>query len=224
VGKLRIDINNVGITFLMAKETYNVGTENPFYGKHHSIESREKMANAHKGKTLTEEHKRKISEAQKGDKHYNWKGGKKKRTDGYIFVCSPNHPFKQYKNYVFEHRLVIEQWLRTNEPDHPALIEIDGVKYLRRSWITHHINEIRSDNRIENLKLMTPHEHRSFHSKGKKNAMFGRHHSDETKKKIGNRYYPKGKLSPLYGKPLPKETKRKISIAKRKRDRGDINK
>ena len=199
------------------------GTKNPFYGEHHSLESRRKMSNAHKGKILTDEHKRKISDAIKGDTHYNWKGGRKKRTDGYVYIHSPNHPFKQYKNYVFEHRLVMEQWLRENEPNHLALIEIDGVKYLRRNWISHHINKLRDDNRIENLKVMTFYEHRSFHSKGKRNPMFGRHHSDETKRKISDRYYPKGKVNPLYGRHLSEETKRKISIAKKRRGKDGEN-
>ena len=39
------------------------GVRNPFYGKHHTEESKEKMRAAKVGKKLTEEHKRKISES-----------------------------------------------------------------------------------------------------------------------------------------------------------------
>jgi len=62
-------------------------------GKHHSKKSKEKMRKSHLGKKLSEEHKRKIglagfgrtvteetrekiSKAQRGEKHYNWKGDK----------------------------------------------------------------------------------------------------------------------------------------------------
>ena len=69
------------------------GEKNPFYGKHHteetrkhlkekwkgrgpvSEETRAKLSRARKGKKFTEEHKRKISESQKGEKGNNW--GKK---------------------------------------------------------------------------------------------------------------------------------------------------
>lgn len=45
------------------------GENNPMYGKHHSEETKKKMSESHKGKTLepfTEEHKTKISESNKG--------------------------------------------------------------------------------------------------------------------------------------------------------------
>ena len=48
------------------------GENNGFYGKHHSVETRRKLSEAHKGRKfgpLSEETKRKISEAQKGKKH-----------------------------------------------------------------------------------------------------------------------------------------------------------
>jgi len=69
------------------------GNKNGFYGKHHdsktreimkekaanrppvSDETREKLSNIRKGRKFTEEHKRKISEAQKGEKGNNY--GKK---------------------------------------------------------------------------------------------------------------------------------------------------
>lgn len=41
------------------------GKENPFYGKHHTEESKRKMSEAHKNKKLTEEHKYKISKNSK---------------------------------------------------------------------------------------------------------------------------------------------------------------
>ena len=36
-------------------------------------------------------------------------------------------------------------------------------RYLSEDEVVHHINNTRDDNRIENLKLMTKHEHMSMH-------------------------------------------------------------
>lgn len=46
-----------------------IGENNGFYGKHHSEESRKKMAESRKGRKLSDEWKRKIGEAGKG-KHF----------------------------------------------------------------------------------------------------------------------------------------------------------
>ena len=42
-----------------------------------------------KGKHLPEEHKEKISIANRGNKNHNWKGGRSKNSDGYITICLP---------------------------------------------------------------------------------------------------------------------------------------
>ncbi|MDA2921718.1 NUMOD3 domain-containing DNA-binding protein [Patescibacteria group bacterium AH-259-L07] len=69
------------------------GNKNPFWGKHHTEESKIKMSKAHTGKKLSEEHrinmskalkgrkkseehKRNISKAQLGEKNHLWKGDK----------------------------------------------------------------------------------------------------------------------------------------------------
>jgi len=65
----------------------NLGKENPFYGKHHSEETRIKMKQNHWNKKLyfihprlnkkhSEETKMKISKANKGELSSNWLGGK----------------------------------------------------------------------------------------------------------------------------------------------------
>jgi len=46
---------------------------------------------------------------------------------------------------------------------------------------------------------------------GINNGMYGRHHSEETRKKIANRHYPTGKDHRLFGKKRSKETCRKMS-------------
>lgn len=88
--------------------------------------------------------RRTISEAaQRGEKSFHWKGGIAKHR-GYILLRSPNHPHVNSSGYVFKHRLAIEEHIG---------------RYLH-SWETvHHVNGIRDDNRIENLKLLPSGEH-----------------------------------------------------------------
>jgi uncharacterized protein (DUF1330 family) len=78
----------------------------------------------------------------------NWKGGRRIKDNGYIIVYAPQHPHNVRK-YVYEHRLVIEKHIG---------------RYLRKGEIVHHINGIRTDNRLKNLKLFSSDsKHRSLH-------------------------------------------------------------
>jgi hypothetical protein len=43
----------------------NIGEKNPMFGKHHSIETRNKQSILKKGKLKSEEHKQKMREAQR---------------------------------------------------------------------------------------------------------------------------------------------------------------
>ena len=107
-------------------------------GRKITKEWRRKISIARKGQKLSEETKRKIGLIQLGEKGSNWKGGKFKFSGGYVFVYNPTHPFRINKRYILEHRLVMEKHLG---------------RFLKPSEIVHHINGIKDDNRIENLKL-----------------------------------------------------------------------
>lgn len=62
------------------------GKNHPFYGKHHTEETKKKMSELHRGKKHTEESKKKMSESRKGEKN-----PKAKKiicvTTGEIFDC-----------------------------------------------------------------------------------------------------------------------------------------
>ena len=84
-------------------------------------------------------------------------------TDGYILERSANHPFN-VAGYVMQHRLVIENEMRKQVPEHHFLVEIDSVKYLKRGIEVHHVNEVKTDNRIENLIACTSSGHKDLHA------------------------------------------------------------
>ena len=75
----------------------------------------------------------------KGKDNPAWRGGKR-HSNGYVSIKVSNHPQKQAKGCVLEHRLVMEKYLG---------------RYLDPKEIVHHINGIRGDNRIKNLLLFS---------------------------------------------------------------------
>lgn len=84
------------------------------------------------------------------DKHYKWKGGIKILKGGYIGLMMKDHPFADPQGYYEEHRYVMEQHLG---------------RHLKPEEIVHHINFIKTDNRIENLMLFPSNSaHRQYHS------------------------------------------------------------
>lgn len=103
-------------------------------------------------------------EGPKGSDNLNWKGGSSVHAEGYIYRHAGEHPFAKCGRYVFEHRLVMEAWMRDKAPDHHFLVEVAGVKYLRAEIEVHHRNENKCDNRIANLLACTKGAHLSIHS------------------------------------------------------------
>lgn len=86
-----------------------------------------------------------------GKNHPMWKGGIIINTQGYAMVYSPNHPFCDKNKKVRRSRLVMEKHIG---------------RYLKPfpQELVHHKNEIKTDDRIENLKLCEGVKgHKAFH-------------------------------------------------------------
>lgn len=73
--------------------------------------------------------------SSRGTSNPNWNGGMRIRPDGYVYIWNPGHP-RSNRNYVMEHILVVEKAIG---------------KFLLPPHEVHHINEIRKDNRNQNL-------------------------------------------------------------------------
>ena len=84
----------------------------------------------------------------KGKNGHGWKGGKTKHSNGYVLIwvdsISQFADMRDHHNYIFEHRLVMAQHLG---------------RYLEGWEHIHHINGIKTDNRVENLRILCPNCH-----------------------------------------------------------------
>ena len=86
---------------------------------------------------------------RKGDKCWNWKGGRHLDSRGYVLVQlsagDTFYPMVDHKRYVAEHRLVMAKHLG---------------RCLAKKELVHHVNGIKADNHIENLELLSRTSHR----------------------------------------------------------------
>ena len=108
---------------------------------------------------------------KKGDKATN-----------YTFIYDCQHPFRNKEGFVREHRVVMENWLRRNNPTNINLIEINGLLYLKPTSIVHHINRLKYDNRVENLQVFERSGlHTVLHNSERKKSDIPRKYSDSIK-------------------------------------------
>ena len=84
-----------------------------------------------------------LPENTKANKNPSWQGGRVKTDEGYIRIYMPEHP-NSSKQYVLEHRLVMEQKLG---------------RYLTKDELVHHLNGNKSDNHEENLVVTSKIKH-----------------------------------------------------------------
>jgi hypothetical protein len=82
-----------------------------------------------------------IGHNSRGERNYNWKGGRDHNGRGYVRVYAPEHP-RAHRGRVYEHILVAEKALG---------------HYLPGSAEIHHLNFDRSDNRNANLVICQDH-------------------------------------------------------------------
>ena len=91
----------------------------------------------------------------------------------------------------------------------------------KKTYDIHHLDENKMNNSLSNLVYLTRSQHAKIHHKGENNSFYGKHHSYEAKKKIGEankgRTFSeewKKKLSEAAkGRTFSEETKKKLSEA-----------
>lgn len=83
-------------------------------------------------------------------KNPTWKGGRTVASNGYVLIKQPDHPLADARGYVYEHRLVASEMLG---------------RPLRPGELVHHRNGAKSDNRPENLEIVTRWQHGVEHRK-----------------------------------------------------------
>jgi hypothetical protein len=138
IGTVFNRIHRFGIQSRPQKETFT------YKGRKHTPEDLVKMSKFQKGKVLSSETKAKIGEAHK----IHTSGHSKLRRDGYKSIYYPDHPNSSIGGYIMARRLVMEAHLGRS---------------LSPGEVVHHINGNRTDNRIENMVVMTASAHMSYH-------------------------------------------------------------
>lgn len=85
----------------------------------------------------------------RGSRHYRWRAGGTAASNGYVRIrVGRKHPFADPNGYAYEHHIV---WASAGNPRPP------------KGWLLHHVNGDKSDNRLENLRLVRRGEHNAEH-------------------------------------------------------------
>ena len=80
----------------------------------------------------------------------NGYGHTKRHNQGYVLVYVPHHPNAHKDGYSMLHTVILERSIG---------------RYLKKDEVAHHINGVKNDNNVSNLKLMKIKEHQSMHMK-----------------------------------------------------------
>jgi len=95
----------------------------------------------------------------KGILNDSWKSDVKITHYGYRKIRALDHPFKDIDDFVFEHRLIAEKYLLTSENS----IKVGDKSYLKDTYVVHHEDFNRLNNKVNNLKVMTKSDHIKWH-------------------------------------------------------------
>ena len=91
-----------------------------------------------------------------GEANPHWRGGVVLNGDGRIYIFSPRHPHAWKRGYVSRAKLTIEK---------------QRGEYLPKDAVIHHINRIPTDDRIENLMILSRSEHAKLHARERAKAI-----------------------------------------------------
>lgn len=167
------------------------GEKHPNYGKHHSEETKRKISEAQIGKEVSEETRKRMSEANKGRTY--------------------SEEYKQRMSEICKGRVVSEE---TKEHISEAL--------KGREFSEEHKNKISEAMKEvwQNEEYRESHsgENNPMYGCGEKNPMFGKHHTEEARKKMSDaakERFSNPENCPNYGKHLSEETRQKMSDAKK---------
>lgn len=90
---------------------------------------------------------------RKGPHHHQWSDDRMVSAEGYIKIrVGDSHPLADPNGYAYEHLVI---WCSAGNPRPEA------------GQLLHHKNEVRGDNRLENLELLTRQEHNRLHLKSR---------------------------------------------------------
>lgn len=99
------------------------------------------------------------SKSRFGPSNPRWNGGEVKDSSGRVMIYSPLHPRPSYcGTHVYRYRLVMEKHLG---------------RFLESNEHVHHINGDFTDDRLENLKVVTPSEHSKMHNQERTRNQLG---------------------------------------------------